>query len=67
MLSLDFAGFEDVQGQRPKLRLLLKRKPEALHPAQEPALPVPDLGQTARPRPLYPIENGAIPEADGCT
>lgn len=45
VLALDLAGLEDIQRQRLKLSLFLEIEPQPFHPAQQPTLPVPDLGQ----------------------
>ena len=60
VLAFDLAGLQDVQRQRPQLRLFLKREAKPFHPAQEAALPVPDVCQACGQSLLVPSEMGPV-------
>jgi len=60
-LSLDLDRFQDVVGSGVEDGLLAEPEAEGLHPADEPALPVPHGGELVRKRVLIPAEPRPIP------
>ena len=59
-LSLDLARFHDVLSQRVEDGLLAEPEAERLHPADQPALPVPHRTELLRKSFLIPVEPGPI-------
>jgi hypothetical protein len=59
-LSLDLARFQDILGQRVVDSLLAELEAEGFHPADEPALPVPNRGEWVRQGDLVPVKPGPI-------
>jgi len=56
VLALDLARLQHLLSEREELGVLLARETQALHPPEEPPLPVPQVRQQVRHPPHVPLE-----------
>jgi hypothetical protein len=60
VFTFDFTGLQDIKGEGLKFRLSLEKEAEALHAAQQTALPVADVGKRLSDSSLSPVKSRPV-------